>query len=60
MRTGCYADLTLARRRPHPAQVRKINALYECAGPPFDRRAPHRRGHDLAAAGHPPRIFPAS
>ena len=53
--TGCYADLTLPSA-PHPAQVRKINALYECAGP-LDRRAPHRRGHDLRR-GHPPRVFP--
>ena len=53
--TGCYADLTLPSA-PHPAQVRKINALYECAGP-LGRRAPHRRGRDLRR-GHPPGVFP--
>ena len=39
--TGCYADLTLPSA-PHPTQVGKINALYECALP-LDQRAPHRR-----------------
>ena len=53
--TGCYADLTLPSA-PHPTQVRKINALYECALP-LDRRAPHRRGRDLRQ-GHTPRRFP--
>jgi len=53
--TGCYADLTLPSA-PHPAQVAKINALYECALPLY-QRAPHRRGRDLSR-GHTPRIFP--
>lgn len=53
--TGCYADLTLPSA-PNPAQVPKINALYEC-GLPLDQRAPHRRGRDLRR-GHLPRIFP--
>ena len=53
--TGCYADLTLPSA-PHPAQVGKINALYEC-GLPLDRRAPHRRGRDLRC-GRAPEIFP--
>ena len=53
--TGCYADLTLPSA-PHPAQVHKINALYECAGP-LDQRAPHRWGRNLRR-GHPPRVFP--
>ncbi|MGH9792186.1 MAG: hypothetical protein ACRD5W_13330 [Candidatus Acidiferrales bacterium] len=44
--TGCYGDFTLPSA-PNPAQVRKINALYECAMP-LDQRAPHRRGRDLA------------
>jgi hypothetical protein len=41
---------------PNPAQVGKINALYEC-GLPLDRRAPHRRGRDLQC-GRPPSVFP--
>jgi len=53
--TGCYADFTLPSA-PAPAQTRKINSLYECALP-LDRRAPHRRGHDLRS-GRPPRTFP--
>jgi len=44
--TGCYADFTLPAA-PNPAQVRKINAMYEC-GLPLDQRAPHRRGRDVA------------
>lgn len=53
--TGCYADLTLPSA-PSPAQVAKINALYECALP-LDRPAPHRRGRDLRV-GRPPETFP--
>jgi SAM-dependent methyltransferase len=53
--TGCYADLTLPAA-PTPAQVAKINALYECALP-LSRRAPHRRGRDLRQ-GRPARKFP--
>lgn len=53
--TGCYADFTLPSA-PDPAQVAKINSLYECALP-LDQRAPHRRGRDLRL-GRPPRIFP--
>ncbi|MGH9486485.1 MAG: hypothetical protein ACRD04_02705 [Terriglobales bacterium] len=53
--TGCYADLTLPAA-PSPAQVSKINAVYEC-GLPLDRRAPHRRGRDLTV-GRKPEIFP--
>lgn len=53
--TGCYADFTLPAA-PNKAQVAKINAVYECALP-LDRRAPHRRGHDLRR-GRPPRVFP--
>ena len=37
--TGCYADFTLPA--PSPAQISKINSLYECAMP-LNRRAPHR------------------
>lgn len=53
--TGCYADFTLPSA-PHPAQVAKINSLYECAIP-INRRAPHRRGRDLVS-GRAPEIFP--
>ena len=53
--TGCFADLTLPSA-PHPAQVKKINSLYECSGP-LDRRAPHRQGRDLRC-GYPPARFP--
>ena len=53
--TGCYADMTLPSA-PHPAQVGKINALYECALP-LSRRSPHRKGRDLQV-GQAPRTFP--
>jgi hypothetical protein len=53
--TGCYADFTLPSA-PDPAQTRKINALYEC-GRPLNKRAPHRRGHDLTI-GRRPAVFP--
>ncbi len=53
--TGCYADLTLPSA-PNPAQVGKINAIYECALP-LDQRAPHRHGWDLKR-GQPPGTFP--
>jgi hypothetical protein len=53
--TGCYADMTLPSA-PHPTQIAKINALYECARP-LRQRAPHRRGRDLRA-GRPPSVFP--
>jgi hypothetical protein len=52
--TGCYADFTLPA--PSPAQIRKINSIYECASP-LDQRAPHRRGIDLQC-GHAPSTFP--
>ena len=53
--TGCYADFTLPSA-PNRAQVRKINALYECARP-LNERAPHRQGRDLRV-GRPPTTFP--
>lgn len=53
--TGCYADFTMPSA-PNPAQVGKINSLYECALP-LDRRAPHRRGRDLQR-GRPANVFP--
>lgn len=46
--TGCYADMTYPASVFHPAQVAKINSLYECSRP-FEQRAPHRRGRDLTA-----------
>jgi hypothetical protein len=54
--TGCYADLTLPASAFHPAQIAKVNSLYEC-GFPLWQRAPHRNGHDLRR-GLPPRVFP--
>lgn len=53
--TGCYADLTLPSA-PSPAQVAKVNSLYECARP-LDRRAAHRWGNNLRV-GQPPQTFP--
>jgi hypothetical protein len=53
--TGCYADFTLPSA-PNPAQVAKINSLYECSLP-LSQRAAHRRGRDLRR-GHAPEIFP--
>jgi hypothetical protein len=54
--TGCYADMTLPAAVFDPAQVAKINSIYEC-GLPLHERAPHRRGRDLEK-GRPPREFP--
>jgi hypothetical protein len=54
--TGCYADLTLPAAPFHPAQIARINSLYECALP-LSQRAPHRRGRDLER-GRPPGMFP--
>jgi hypothetical protein len=53
--TGCYADFTLPSA-PSPAQVSKINSLYEC-GAPLDEPVPHRRGRNLQC-GRAPKIFP--
>jgi hypothetical protein len=55
-RTGCYADFTLPAAAFHPAQIAKVNSLYEC-GLPLDQRAPHRNGRNLRV-GRPPQIFP--
>jgi len=54
--TGCYADLTLPTGSFHPAQIAKINSLYECSLP-LSQRTPHRRGRDLEV-GRSPRVFP--
>jgi len=49
--TGCYMDLTYPTSAFHPAQIAKINSLYECALP-LKEPVPQRRGHKLRA-GHP-------
>ena len=54
--TGCYADFTLPAAAFHPAQIGKVNSLYEC-GLPLSCKAPHRKGRDLRV-GRPPHIFP--
>lgn len=54
--TGCYADFTLPSAAFHPAQIGKVNSLYEC-GFPLSARAPHRKGCDLRL-GRPPQTFP--
>lgn len=54
--TGCYADFTLPTAAFHPAQVEKINSLYECSLP-LNTRAPHRKGRNLRV-GHAPQKFP--
>jgi hypothetical protein len=54
--TGCYADFTLPAAGYHPAQIGKVNSLYECSLP-LDARAPHRKGMELQV-GHSPQVFP--
>ena len=54
--TGCYADFTLPAAPFHPAQIGKVNSLYECSLP-LGTQAPHRKGRDLAV-GRAPQIFP--
>lgn len=54
--TGCYVDMTYPTAAFHPAQIAKLNSLYECELP-LDRRAPHSYGRDLRA-GHPVTRFP--
>ena len=53
--TGCYADFTYPAA-PSPAQIGKINSVYECSLP-LDRRAPHRKGRNLKR-GLTPSTFP--
>jgi hypothetical protein len=45
--TGCYADMTYPTSAFHPAQISKINSLYECSLP-MEYAAPQCRGRDLA------------
>ncbi len=54
--TGCYADFTLPTGIWHPAQIAKLNSVYECALP-LDQPMPHRNGRDLTA-GRVPKTFP--
>jgi hypothetical protein len=54
--TGCYADMTLPTGYFHPAQIAKINSIYEC-NPPLNQRMPHRRGRDLRL-GRTPEVLP--
>lgn len=54
--TGCYADMSMPAAAFHPAQIAKINSLYEC-GRSLDSRAPHRTGRNLRV-GRMPAIFP--
>ena len=50
--TGCYADFTLPSS-PNPAQISKINALYECNWP-LSRKAAHREGRNLRSGRFSP------
>jgi hypothetical protein len=54
--TGCYADFTFPASPFHPAQIARINSVYECALP-LEQNAPQRRGKDLHA-GRKPEILP--
>ena len=54
--TGCYVDMTFPTSVFHQAQIRKLNAIYECTLP-FDKRAPQRAGRALRA-GCPVSRFP--
>jgi hypothetical protein len=54
--TGCYADLSMPTAAFHPAQIGKVNALYECSLP-LNAKAPHRKGRDLRV-GRSPEILP--
>jgi hypothetical protein len=54
--TGCYVDMTYPTSAFHPAQIAKINSVYECSLP-LHRAAPQRRGRQLQA-GRPISIFP--
>jgi len=54
--TGCYVDMTYPTAAFHPAQIAKLNSLYECALP-LDHAAPQRYGRDLQA-GRPITVFP--
>jgi len=44
--TGCYVDMTYPTSAFHPAQISKLNSIYEC-GSELKQRTPHRHGFDL-------------
>ena len=44
--TGCYVDMTYPTSAFHPAQIARLNSLYECALP-LEKTAPQRRGRKL-------------
>lgn len=50
-KTGCYADFTMPSA-PDETQVPKINAIYECGHPLWERRA-HRSGPNLQVGRRP-------
>src|SRR6266567_2231162 len=54
--TGCYVDMTYPTAAFHPAQIAKLNSLYECALP-LDQPAPQRRGRNLQT-DRPITVFP--
>ena len=54
--TGCYVDMTYPTSAFHPAEISKLNSIYECASP-LQERAPHRQGHDLRV-GHAVAVLP--
>ena len=54
--TGCYVDMTYPTAAFHPAQIARLNSLYECTLP-LDQRAPQRCGRKLQA-GRPVTVFP--
>jgi len=54
--TGCYADLTMPAAPFHPAQIAKVNSLYE-SSLPLHAQAPHRRGRNLKV-GRSLGVFP--
>ncbi len=54
--TGCYVDMTYPTAAFHPAQIAKLNSLYECALP-LDQPAPQRHGRNLQA-GRPVTVLP--
>lgn len=54
--TGCFVDMTYPTSAFHPAQIAKLNSIYECALP-LNERAPQRRGRALKS-GHPVSVLP--
>ncbi|MGA7217835.1 MAG: hypothetical protein WBX38_05950 [Candidatus Sulfotelmatobacter sp.] len=52
--TGCYADFTLPSS-PNPAQISKINSLYECNWPLY-RKGAHYDGRDLRSGRFSPML----